>query len=120
VLDLRDKRIRQISLPLEDVYMLEADCPLTAEKIKEISMKGHSRIPIFSTDRSNLIGMLLAKKLIGYNPNDKIMTAREFPMSPLPFVKGDTSCYDVLNLFQEGRSKANFNVKLLNFSLITS
>ena len=48
--------------------------------------------------------MLLVKKLITYDPEDE-QPVSHFQLSPLPETAPDTSCLDILNFFQEGRSK---------------
>ncbi|RUP43485.1 hypothetical protein BC936DRAFT_137094 [Jimgerdemannia flammicorona] len=47
--------------------------------------------------------MLLVKKLITYDPEDRVQVS-DFPLSTLPEAGPDTSCLDILNFFQEGRS----------------
>ncbi|RUS17312.1 hypothetical protein BC937DRAFT_90146 [Endogone sp. FLAS-F59071] len=47
--------------------------------------------------------MLLVKKLITYDPEDRVQV-KDFPLSVLPEAGPDTSCLDILNFFQEGRS----------------
>lgn len=37
--------------------------------MKDIYMQGFSRIPIFDGDRQNIIGILMAKDLILFNPD---------------------------------------------------
>lgn len=48
--------------------------------------------------------MLLVKSLISYDVNDKLPVNR-FQLSALPETYPDTSCLDILNFFQEGKSK---------------
>jgi len=47
--------------------------------------------------------MLLVKQLIVYDPEDAVAVSK-FSLSPLPRISPDTSCLDILNFFQEGRS----------------
>jgi hypothetical protein len=48
--------------------------------------------------------MLLVKSLISYDVNDKLPVSH-FQLSALPETYPDTSCLDILNFFQEGKSK---------------
>jgi hypothetical protein len=47
--------------------------------------------------------MLLVKQLIKYDPEDALPVS-SFQISTLPETGPDTSCLDILNFFQEGRS----------------
>ncbi|KAF9551801.1 hypothetical protein EC957_004124 [Mortierella hygrophila] len=104
VLDLKEKAISTVMTPLDDVFALSEDAILDEELMEEIVNKGHSRIPIYRhDDPSNFIGMLLVKRLITYDPEDHI-PIRQFKINSLPEAAPNTSCLDILNFFQEGRS----------------
>ncbi|KAF9199129.1 hypothetical protein BGZ49_010800 [Haplosporangium sp. Z 27] len=104
VLDLKEKSVSQIMTPLEDVFTLSEDAILNEHLMEQIVSAGYSRIPIYRhDDSSNFIGMLLVKRLITYDPEDHI-AVRQFPINSLPEVPPNTSCLDILNFFQEGRS----------------
>ncbi|KAF9091381.1 hypothetical protein BGX23_005224 [Mortierella sp. AD031] len=104
VLDLKEKAISTVMTPLEDVFTLSEDAILDEQLMEEIVNAGHSRIPIYRhDDSSNFIGMLLVKRLITYDPEDHI-PVRQFKISSLPEAAPNTSCLDILNFFQEGRS----------------
>ncbi|KAK3821175.1 MAG: hypothetical protein J3Q66DRAFT_332750 [Benniella sp.] len=104
VLDLKEKSVEQIMTPLEDVFTLSEDAILDENLMEEIVCAGYSRIPIYRhDDPHNFIGMLLVKRLITYDPEDHI-PVRQFTINPLPEVPPNTSCLDILNFFQEGRS----------------
>ncbi|KAF9912077.1 hypothetical protein EC991_001023 [Linnemannia zychae] len=104
VLDLKEKPVSMVMTPLEDVFTLSEDAILDEELMEEIVSAGYSRIPIYRhDDPSNFIGMLLVKRLITYDPEDHI-AVREFKINSLPEAAPNTSCLDILNFFQEGRS----------------
>ncbi|KAG0328166.1 hypothetical protein BGZ99_006036 [Dissophora globulifera] len=104
VLDLKEKSVSQIMTPLEDVFTLSEDAILDEELMEEIVSAGYSRIPIYRhDDPNNFIGMLLVKRLITYDPEDHI-AVRQFTINSLPEAAPNTSCLDILNFFQEGRS----------------
>lgn len=54
----------------------------------------------------NFVGMLLTKRLITYDPEDAA-AVKTLHISTLPETGPDTSCLDILNFFQEGKSKIN-------------
>ncbi|KAI9005475.1 hypothetical protein CLU79DRAFT_781495 [Phycomyces nitens] len=104
VLDLREKSIASVMTPIEDVFTLSIDAILDRKTIDKMITAGYSRIPIHSVDhKTQYIGMLLAKQLIAYDADDELPVSR-FHLSTLPEAASDTSCLDILNFFQEGKS----------------
>lgn len=59
---------------IKKVYMLSCDDVVNEDKIKEIKKKNYSRIPVYygKPDRKLIIGILLTKSLIGFNPKDNL------------------------------------------------
>ncbi|KAG0164217.1 hypothetical protein DFQ28_010767 [Apophysomyces sp. BC1034] len=104
VLDLREKPVSKVMVPIMDVFTLSIDSILDKQTVDKILSAGYSRIPICDTDnKSNYIGMLLVKNLITYDSDDQL-PVKSFQLRPLPEAAPDTSCLDILNFFQEGRS----------------
>ncbi|ORZ23036.1 hypothetical protein BCR42DRAFT_403830 [Absidia repens] len=104
VLDLRDKPVSKVMTPIQDVFTLTMDDILDKETVDKILFHGYSRIPICAPeDQSNFFGMLLVKQLITYDVEDAL-PVRCFNLGILPETSPDTSCLDILNFFQEGKS----------------
>jgi len=104
VLDLKEKPVSLVMTPLDDVFTLSEDAVLNEQLMEEIVSAGYSRIPIHRHDDAhNFIGMLLVKRLITYDPEDHT-PVRQFTLNSLPEAAPNTSCLDILNFFQEGRS----------------
>lgn len=104
VLDLKDKRVGAIMTPIDHVFTLPADKVLDTEAVQELFNSGFSRIPICLPDEPlNFIGMLLVRVLIAYDPAD-CLPVSHFPLATLPETSPDTSCLNILNYFQEGKS----------------
>ncbi|ORE05698.1 DUF21-domain-containing protein [Rhizopus microsporus var. microsporus] len=104
VLDLRQKPVSQIMTPIADVFTLSTDDILNEETVEKILTAGYSRIPVHAPgDNANFVGMLLTKRLITYDPEDA-RPVKDFQISTLPETGPDTSCLDILNFFQEGKS----------------
>jgi metal transporter CNNM len=104
VLDLRAKPVGNIMTPMEDVFTLSADTILDDEMMNTILSEGYSRVPIYAVnDPKNFMGMLLVKMLITYDPED-CLRVDEFPLATLPETRPETSCLDIVNFFQEGKS----------------
>lgn len=104
VLDLKEKPVGSIMTPMANVFTMSADTVLNEKTMDVILSAGYSRIPIHAPDNpSNFIGMLLVKILITYDPEDSKMV-HEFALATLPETSADTSCLDIVNFFQEGKS----------------
>lgn len=104
VLDLKEKSVANIMTPMECVYTMSSDSILDEKTVEEIFNAGFSRIPIhLPNEPSNFIGMLLVRVLISYDPEDALPVA-SFPLATLPETAADTSCLNILNYFQEGKS----------------
>jgi metal transporter CNNM len=104
VLDLKAKPVGSIMTPMEDVFTLSADTVLDVEMMNTILSEGYSRIPIYTVkDPGNFIGMLLVKVLITYDPED-CLRVDDFQLATLPETRPETSCLDIINFFQEGKS----------------
>ncbi|ORE03015.1 hypothetical protein BCV72DRAFT_252130 [Rhizopus microsporus var. microsporus] len=104
VLDLKEKRVCDVMTPLKDVVALSLDTVLDKALVHRILKQGYSRIPVTAADdKEHYVGMLLVKRLISYDCSDEL-TVSKFPLSQLPETSPNTSCLDILNFFQEGKS----------------
>ncbi|EPX70941.1 morphology protein [Schizosaccharomyces octosporus yFS286] len=104
VLDLREKSAKSIMTPIEDVFTLPMDRIVDEQLIGDIICAGYSRIPVHRPGfPHDFIGMLLTKTLIGYDPDDCWPVSR-FALATLPQTFPDTSCLDLMNYCQEGKS----------------
>ncbi len=86
VLSVIDMQVRDIMVPRAQMVVIEKDEPLN-EFLPKIVESGHSRIPIIGDDKDNVVGMLLAKDLLGhlYNHKEEDFNIRDF-MRPVVFV----------------------------------
>jgi metal transporter CNNM len=104
VLDLKEKPVGDIMTPMQDVFTMSADTVLDERMMDTVLSQGYSRIPIYAPDNNqNFIGMLLVKILITYDPEDG-KRVRDFSLATLPETAPYTSCLDIINFFQEGKS----------------
>jgi metal transporter CNNM len=104
VLDLKEKRVSDIMTPMKNVFTMSSDAILDEKTVEEIFNSGFSRIPIhLPNEPKNFIGMLLVRVLISYDPEDALPVS-SFPLATLPETPPDTSCLNILNYFQEGKS----------------
>jgi metal transporter CNNM len=104
VLDLKEKSVGTIMTPMDDVFTMSADTILDEQTMDLILSQGYSRIPIHAPETPrNFIGMLLVKMLITYDPED-CKPVSHFSLATLPETRPETSCLDIVNFFQEGKS----------------
>ncbi|ROV91558.1 hypothetical protein VPNG_09742 [Cytospora leucostoma] len=104
VLELKEKPVHDVMTPMDDVFVLSEEAVLNEEMIDMLLSAGYSRIPIHEAGNpTNFIGMLLVKILITYDPED-CKKVRDFPLATLPETRPETSCLDIINFFQEGKS----------------
>jgi CBS domain containing-hemolysin-like protein len=113
VLDLKEKRVYDIMIALEDVFTLSIDTVLDKTLVNKLLKQGYSRIPITAaSNKHDFIGMLLVKNLIGQD-HDEQFTVSQLPLSPLPETNPKTSSLDILNFFREGTSKRKEEYKTI-------
>lgn len=69
VLTMARKRIVDVMIPMSEVFSLPMTSELDDTTMANILASGYSRIPVYEgTDKRNIRGVLLAKKLIVVNP----------------------------------------------------
>ncbi|MBN2689320.1 MAG: CBS domain-containing protein [Gammaproteobacteria bacterium] len=65
VLDIANMQVRDVMIPRSQMISIKSNSSL--EKILETVIKsGHSRFPVFSEDKDNVLGILLGKDLLPY------------------------------------------------------
>lgn len=110
-LDLTEKTAEEAMTPIESTFSLDVNTKLNWEAIGKILARGHSRIPVYSGNPKNLIGLLLVKSLL------TVRAETETPVSSvsirrMPRVPADMPLYDILNEFQKGSSHMAAVVKV--------
>jgi CBS domain containing-hemolysin-like protein len=103
VLELRDKTAGDIMTPLEDTVMIEINTEINHDVMASIVAWGHSRIPVYKGHRTNIVGMLLVKKLIVLDPEEPVKVG-DLPLTYLPVVTTQKPLFDMINEFQQGQS----------------
>ncbi|KAJ2556480.1 hypothetical protein EV175_001977 [Coemansia sp. RSA 1933] len=102
-LDLSDKLVENVMTDLANVYMVGLDSLLDRRLLTEMLRKGYSRVPVYCSDRQDIVGVLLVKSLILLDPDDCIPLTQA-KIIPIPRVTIHTSLFDILNTFQSGGS----------------
>lgn len=104
VLDLNDKTVKDVMTPIQDVFIMSADTVLDEDGVGKLVQSGYSRVPVHEKGKpDSIMGMLLVKDLISYDPEDSKEVA-SFQLRPLPETAPDLSLLSTLNYFQTGRS----------------
>jgi magnesium and cobalt transporter len=65
-LQVSELQVRDIMVPRAEMVFVEADAPLK-ELLPAVIESGHSRFPILDTKNEQVVGILLAKDLLGYS-----------------------------------------------------
>lgn len=65
VLDFGDQTAAQVMVPRPDIVCVEADTAL-GEAMDLMLASRHSRLPVYSADRDNIVGVLYAKDILPY------------------------------------------------------
>jgi len=102
-LDMKYKTVKHCMTPLDQVFMVSFDARLDRQLMTEISKMGHSRIPIYQGQNTNVKGILLTKSLL-FVDMDHAPAISEFELRELPSVPLTADLYGLLNMFQTGRS----------------
>lgn len=105
-LSMRDKNVKDVCTSLEKVYSLNIMGVMDEKTMEDILNSGHSRVPVYEGEKSNLLGILLVKKLIKLDPEESVPIQSIFQKEgrDLPTIRDDLQLYDLLNQFQNGRS----------------
>ncbi|KAM6178042.1 metal transporter CNNM3 [Rhynchocyon petersi] len=103
---LRCRTVEDVLTPLEDCFMLDANAVLDFGVLASIMQSGHTRIPVYEEERSNIVDMLYLKDLAFVDPEDctPLSTITRFYNHPLHFVFNDTKLDAVLEEFKRGKS----------------
>ncbi|KAJ8762332.1 hypothetical protein K2173_007490 [Erythroxylum novogranatense] len=102
-LELTEKTAKDAMTPIAKAFSLDLDATLNLETLNEIMTMGHSRVPVYSAKRTNIIGLVLVKNLLAVDPEDAVPLKRMI-IRKIPRVSEDMPLYDILNEFQKGHS----------------
>jgi len=99
-----NKKVSQVMTHIDKVFMLDASLSLSFNVMLIIFQSGHSRIPVYENDRSNIIGVLFAKDLILLDPEDAVplTSILHFFNRTVLLVYDDTPLFDMLGIFKQG------------------
>ncbi|KAL6971436.1 DUF21 domain-containing protein [Sarracenia purpurea var. burkii] len=102
-LDLTEKTAEEAMTPIESTFSLDVNSKLDWEAMGKILASGHSRVPVYSGNPRNIIGLLLVKSLLTVRPETETPVSA-VSIRRIPRVPADMPLYDILNEFQKGSS----------------
>jgi len=121
-LDMREKKVEDVMIPLEKVFKIDYEEIINEQKIKEIKQKGYSRIPVFSFNNQNdLIGIIRIKQLLGLNIQNKSLSDLNIEIRKPIIIHPNIPIIDLLKLFLNGRSHMAFitdNVEKIQYCYV--
>ncbi|GJS49899.1 DUF21 domain-containing protein [Tanacetum coccineum] len=102
-LEMTEKTAKDAMTPISKAFSLDLDGTLTLDTLNAIMTMGHSRVPVYSGDRTNIIGIILVKNLLAVDPDDAV-PLRKMLLRKVPRVADNMPLYDILNEFQKGHT----------------
>ncbi|KAG6391974.1 hypothetical protein SASPL_149738 [Salvia splendens] len=109
-LGMVEKKAKDAMTPLSKAFSLDINSKFDLHTMKTISGKGHSRVPIYSDNPANIIGLILVKNLMLYHPAEET-PIRKLTIRRILRVYESWSLFEVLKLFQEGHGHMAVVVK---------
>ncbi|KAL6338836.1 hypothetical protein AAG906_023986 [Vitis piasezkii] len=102
-LELTEKTARDAMTPISETFSVDINAKLDRDLMRLILEKGHSRVPVYSEQERNIIGLILVKNLLSIHPEDEV-SVKNVTIRRIPRVLETMPLYDILNEFQKGHS----------------
>ncbi|XP_019445603.1 PREDICTED: DUF21 domain-containing protein At4g33700-like isoform X2 [Lupinus angustifolius] len=102
-LELSEKTASDAMTPISETFAIDINSNLDRELMNEILENGHSRIPVYYEQPTNIIGLVLVKNLLTIHPEDET-PVKSVTIRRIPRVPESMPLYDILNEFQKGHS----------------
>ncbi|XP_042042928.1 DUF21 domain-containing protein At2g14520-like [Salvia splendens] len=112
-LELGDKTASDAMTPISEIFAIDINAKLDRVLMNEILEKGHSRVPVYYEQPTNIIGLILAKNLLAIHPEDEV-PVKSVTIRRIPRVPETMPLYDILNEFQKGHSHMAVVVRQCN------
>lgn len=102
-LEMTEKTASDAMTPISDTFSVDINAKLDRDLMNIILEKGHSRVPIYYEQPTNIIGLVLVKNLLTIHPEDEV-PVKSVTIRRIPKVPETLPLYDILNEFQKGHS----------------
>ncbi|CAD5230601.1 unnamed protein product [Bursaphelenchus okinawaensis] len=103
-MEINDKTVTEVMTKIDDVFMLPDTTVLNTKTVAEVLRMGYTRIPVYCSDRNNVVALLFVKDLALLNPDDNftIKTVCSYHEHALRFVMEETPLRVMLEEFKKG------------------
>ncbi|KAJ8769773.1 hypothetical protein K2173_007633 [Erythroxylum novogranatense] len=102
-LELSDKTAGDAMTPMSETFAIDINDKLDRGLMNLILEKGHSRLPVYYEQSTNIIGVILVKNLLTIHPDDEL-PVKNVTIRRIPRLQESLPLYDILNEFQKGHS----------------
>lgn len=103
-LDLTRKTAKDAMTPIDSAFCLDVNAKLDMSTMHLIMTRGHSRVPVYSGNPRNIIGLILVKNLLTTRPEEEILVRQHATIRKIPRVEENMPLYAILNEFRKGHS----------------
>lgn len=112
-LDFKHKKVKEIMVPIKDVFSLDINSILDFDTFKTILYHGYSRIPVYEHTKENLVGMILIQDLLLNDPADKVplRVVMDYYKHKVPKCHLESMLESMFDLFRKGDSHMAFVYK---------
>ncbi|KAL1186776.1 hypothetical protein V6Z11_A01G201700 [Gossypium hirsutum] len=102
-LELTEKTAKDAMTPISETFAIDINAKFDRELMSLVLEKGHSRVPVYYEQPTNIIGVILVKNLLTIHPEDEVPVKR-VTIRRIPRIQEALPLYDILNEFQKGHS----------------
>ena len=95
---MNDKTVREVMIPAGKIAVLDFDAPQD-EILQKIVRTGHSRFPVRSAEKSDIVGTVYVKDIFGLMAKRKNISLKKI-LRPAHFVAEDDKIDGLLRCFQ--------------------
>ncbi|ONH92104.1 hypothetical protein PRUPE_8G155800 [Prunus persica] len=115
-LELSEKTASDAMTPIAETFAIDINAKLDRFIMNLMNLileKGHSRVPVYYEEPTNIIGLVLVKNLLTVNPEEEV-PVKSVTVRRIPRVPETLPLYDILNEFQKGHSHMAIVVRRCN------
>ncbi|KAL4318959.1 hypothetical protein GQ457_18G019580 [Hibiscus cannabinus] len=112
-LELTEKTTKDAMTPISETFAIDINAKLDRELMSLVLEKGHSRVPVYYEQPTNIIGVILVKNLLTIHHEDGV-PVKDVTIRRIPRVRESLPLYDILNEFQKGHSHMAVVVRQCN------
>jgi len=95
IIGLENRQVREIMTPRTVIFSLDANMPV-GDAVREVDEKGFTRIPVYETDRENIVGYIITHALFSAKTLADRGAAIRTIAKPISFVPQTKDCLALL------------------------